>query len=708
MTIDLKDAALELYGNFYIFPCKPGTKIPAVKGWQTMKMSAQEIAEWWTNHPDHNIGMCPKLNEIVVVDVDLYKPECTFDLEAVTDEGGQVTAWSPRGGAHIYYSDMNKDWRNTLRDVDGVDIKHNGVIILPPSVNAEGEAYTWEGDELVIDDAPDWLLEGAAKDAAPPSQTSKETAALKLMGRGDDGGRLIDLVMASANTLNDREDWLAVGRGLFYEYSGGPMEVAARDAFTVWSAGWGGTSAIEEELVTEARRVWDSFEPVEEVAARGGKQITGGTVHHLLAKAPVRDPIKMDDDGYIEIDGEQLLGTELPDIEWLIEDMLPAGDLISFAGPSGAGKTRYISLLLACLLTGRTDVMGLPRAVSPIPTLYVANEEKGEDLQRRIKAAMSANGLRGGCKSFVRGKDSGRIRFLHMVEGKLVPNYPLLDKLIEKIKKEGIKFVVFDPFNTLGGEEENSAASVDQIMNCFSYISREGKCAVCFIHHTPKDRAESPDALSGDGNAWRGSGAIYSGLDEGFTLFPYLPPECVSGRDAKSMRRKLLQAQRDGKAERFIIVEHAKQREGQSIPATCYQFVSEPVRKNGPGIGALKYVDTSYAEMRSSDAVSGFAVLADATRRVVWGEALVRLWGEGEHELNLVDIDHAFVRDQVEHWPIEEEAKLRTDRGRGHDFITLMNEPVTVGDYRVVFSKTGNAGNGRKAYGLRVHKVTNE
>lgn len=701
MTIDLKSAAIELTGSFYIFPCKPGTKIPAVKGWQTMKMSAQEVEDWWTKHPDHNIGMCPRLNEIVVVDVDLYKPECTFDIEVVTDSGGEVTAWSPRGGAHIYYNDMGKEWRNKLRDVDGVDIKHNGVIIVPPSVNADGEAYTWaDEDGTSVIDAPDWLVEDAGKDAVAPSQTSRETAALKLMGRGEDGGTLISIVETSDNNLGDREDWLAVGRGLFYEYSGGPREAQARAAFMDWSARWAVKGAARGDLALEAERVWESFEPVEDGAARGVKQITGGTVRHLLAKAPVRAPIRMDDDGYIEIDGEVLLATELPDIEWLIEDMLPAGDLISFAGPSGAGKTRYISLLLACLLTGRTDIMGLPKAKSPVPTLYVANEEKGEDLQRRIKAAMSANGLRGGCKSYVRGKDQGRVRFLHVVEGKLVPNYPLMDKLIEKIRKEGIKFVVFDPFNTLGGEEENSAASVEQIMNCFSYISREGKCAVCFIHHTPKDRAESPDALSGEGNAWRGSGAIYSGLDEGFTLFPYLPPECTSGRDAKALRRKLLQAQRDNKAERFIVVEHAKQREGQSIPATCYQFVSEPVRKGGPGIGALKYVDTSYAEMRSSDAVSGFTELADATRRVLWGEALVRLWGEGEHELNLVDIDHAFVRDHVEHWPIEEEAKLRTDRGRGHDFITLMREPVTVGDYRVVFTKKGGAGNGRKAYVL--------
>ena len=669
---ELKQAAIELAEDgFWIFPCRAGTKIPAIKGYLDARMTVQEVSEWWDRHPTDNIGMNPEANGLVVLDLDLYKPEFNWDR----DVPGTMSVASASGGEHYYFEDGGYRFPGKFNGYEGVDIKHRGVVVLPPSRFGNG-VYEWGNDELPAR-LPDWFPTRVAVTVDPMA------AALMGVSRGADVPRLVETVKAADNTISDREAWLAVGHGLHYEAHGTQHEEAARDAWIQWCRRWDGSDDADT-LEVEAIKMWDCAADPSEVLASGRKPMTGGSVMHYLKPKPAAIPMaELDDGEYVAIDGNALLQAQLPDIDWLIDDMIPAGDLISIAGPSGVGKTRYISLLIACLLTGRTDLMGLPAANKPVSTLYFANEEKGEDLQRRIKAAMHANGLVGGRRSWVRGKDTGRVRFLTQEQGIVSPNLELLDQIIAKVKKEDIELVIFDPFNTLGGEEENSAASVDQIISCFHYIAQHTGAAVMFIHHTPKDRAEAPDALSGDSNAWRGSGAIFSALDEGFTLFPYLPPSCRAGKDAKENRRKLFQMQRDGNLDRFIVAEHAKQREGQTLPATTYKFVSHPVKTGGKPIGALQWVPLADAEAEMTDALNGVTALADAGQKVAWASALVSMLGDGEHLTNLTAVDQ-FCRDNhVEHWDHTGKDKILKGRGRGARLLEVLSSQTLAADHFV-------------------------
>ena len=659
---ELKQAAVALAEDgWWVFPCKAGTKIPAVRGYLTAKMTLEEIERWWDKHPDHNIGLCPETNGLVVLDLDLYKDECNWDKPKLKT----MAVKSASGGLHYYFEAGDHRFPAKFNGYEAVDIKHRGVVVLPPS-RFEAGIYQWDND-LSPQDLPDWFPTKVQVDVDPMA------AALMAAKRGTDDGRLIDLVLKAENTIDDRETWLAIGHGLHWEYSGTEREAAARDAWIDWCMRWDqGTDAAH--LKAEAIKMWDNAASPAEVVASGKRPATGATVmHYLRPKAPEIPPVDLNDGEYVAIDGNALLKAELPDIDWIIDDMIPSGDLISIAGPSGVGKTRYIALLIACLLTGRTDVMGLPPANRPVSTLYFANEEKGEDLQRRIKAAMHANGLVGGRRSWVRGKDAGRIRFLTQSEGMMVPNLELLDQIVDKVRREDIELVIFDPFNTLGGEEENSAASVDQIITCFQYIAQHTGAAVMFIHHTPKDRADAPDALSGDSNAWRGSGAIFSALDEGFTLFPYLPTSCRTGTKAKDARRKLFQLQRDGALGRFIVAEHAKQREGETIPATVYRFVSHPVKTGGKPIGALQWVPLADAEQELEDAISGVTALADAGQKVAWASGLISMLGEGEHFVTLTAVDQFFRDNRVEHWDLDGKDKILKSRGRGMKLLDVLS-----------------------------------
>lgn len=670
---ELKQAAIDLAEDgFWIFPCRPGTKIPAVEGYRTKKMTVEQVAAWWEDHPDHNIGLCPDLNGLVVLDLDLYKPECNWDRQVEPT----MMVRSASGGEHWYFDDGGHRFPGKFNGYEGVDIKHQGLVVLPPS-RFEGGQYAW-GNEEPVAQLPDWFPTKVRVEVDPMA------AQLLLAGRGEGAARLVEVVRSAPNVIDDRDTWLAIGHALHFETHGTDYEDAARDVWVEWCTRWEVSGADRAQLRADAIKMWDNAMPPEAVLAAGKTPMRGGTIlHHLRPRAVELPAADLTDGEYVAIDGDQLLRAQLPDIDWIIDDMIPAGDLISIAGPSGVGKTRYISLLIACLLTGRTDLMGLPAANRAVSTLYFANEEKGEDLQRRIKAAMHANGLVGGKRSWVRGKDAGRVRFLTQENGTLVPNLELLDRVIEKVKRDDIELVIFDPFNTLGGEEENSASSVDQIITCFQYIAQHTGAAVMFIHHTPKDRSDAPDALSGDSNAWRGSGAIFSALDEGFTLFPYLPPSCRAGKNAKDNRRQLFQMQRDGQVGRYIVAEHAKQREGETLPATAYRFVSHPVKTGGKPIGALQWVPLSDAEQELEDALSGVTALADAGQRVAWASALVSMLGSGEHFVTLTAIDQFFRDHKVEHWDHDGKDKILRSRGRGAKLLEVLASQTRAVDHFV-------------------------
>ena len=459
---ELKQAAIELAEDgFWIFPCKAGTKVPAVEGYRTKRMTVEQVAAWWDRHPHDNIGLCPDVNGIVVLDLDLYKPECNWDR----DVPSTMMVRSASGGEHHYFDDGGQKFPGKFNGYAAVHIKHQGLVVLPPS-RFDGGEYVW-GNDAPVARLPEWFPTRVAVQVDPMA------AQLMLAGRGEGAARLVEVVRSAPNEIDDRETWLAIGHALHFETHGTDYEDAARDVWVDWCTRWETSGADRNQLRADAIKMWDSALPPAEVLAAGKTPMRGGTIlHHLRPRAVELPPAGLNDGEYVALDGDQLLRAELPDIDWIIDDMIPAGDLISIAGPSGVGKTRYISLLIACLLTGRTDLMGLPAANRPVSTLYFANEEKGEDLQRRIKAAMHANGLVGGKRSWVRGKDAGRVRFLTQDQGMLVPNLELLDRVIEKVKRDEIELVIFDPFNTLGGEEENSASSVDQIITCFQYIAQ--------------------------------------------------------------------------------------------------------------------------------------------------------------------------------------------------------------------------------------------
>ena len=160
MRYSNKQAALSYASKGWkVFPVNAGQKTPlaalAPKGHKDATSDKVVVERWWTSHPNANIGLNLAASDLVCVDVDSYKEDCTFGTFMETHELPETLKQrSARGGNHyIFASPKDAVFPGTLGV--GIDVKHNGYILLAPSTFEEVK-YTWMND-FTPAEAPAWL-----------------------------------------------------------------------------------------------------------------------------------------------------------------------------------------------------------------------------------------------------------------------------------------------------------------------------------------------------------------------------------------------------------------------------------------------------------------------------------------------------------------------------------------------------------------------
>ena len=155
-----KQAALSYaQKGWKVFPVNPNLKTPLAElvpnGHKDATSDEATIDQWWTARSNANIGLNLAASGLVCVDVDSYKEDCTFDNFRKTHEFPQTLMQnSARGGTHFIFTSP-KDAKFPGGLGVGIDVKHNGYILLAPSTFDAG-SYSWINDLTPVD-APDWL-----------------------------------------------------------------------------------------------------------------------------------------------------------------------------------------------------------------------------------------------------------------------------------------------------------------------------------------------------------------------------------------------------------------------------------------------------------------------------------------------------------------------------------------------------------------------
>ena len=115
-------------------------KKPLVCGYTTRRFGASAIEKWSKEFPEANVGLCPGLNNLTVVDID--------DIRIVGDcvqrfGDTPLKTRTPRNGVHLWYRNSGETCRN-LRPNLAVDIKAiGGLVLLPPSANFQ-TGHQWQ------------------------------------------------------------------------------------------------------------------------------------------------------------------------------------------------------------------------------------------------------------------------------------------------------------------------------------------------------------------------------------------------------------------------------------------------------------------------------------------------------------------------------------------------------------------------------------
>ena len=154
-------------------------KHPSLPEWNKFATSEPDtIQGWWNKDPQMNIGVMCKTSGFFVIDIDprsggpdsFEKFEALVEgflpptIEAITGEytigGGKVMR-----GRHLFYKcDENEALVGNLKksNLNGIDIKHNGYVLIAPSRHFSGVCYEWAPGkapwEIEMATAPEELL----------------------------------------------------------------------------------------------------------------------------------------------------------------------------------------------------------------------------------------------------------------------------------------------------------------------------------------------------------------------------------------------------------------------------------------------------------------------------------------------------------------------------------------------------------------------
>lgn len=134
-------------------------KHPAINSWNSEASSdINRINDWWDNGPDNNIGVVCNQSGFFVIDIDprsggvpsfekfeeLLNGEIPPTVEAYT--GSYMSDGTYIRGRHLFFKiDHSEALVGNLKasGLPGIDIKHNGYVMLAPSRHGSGVNYEW-------------------------------------------------------------------------------------------------------------------------------------------------------------------------------------------------------------------------------------------------------------------------------------------------------------------------------------------------------------------------------------------------------------------------------------------------------------------------------------------------------------------------------------------------------------------------------------
>ena len=302
-----------------LIPVQPHGKAPLIeagKNYVNASSDVQQILKWTVQFPGCNWGLCLKASGLVCIDVDRKGVDEWESLVATHGEPKTLIAQSGSGvGRHyVFKNDAAEHYFGKL--CEGIDIKHNGYIVIAPSIHPSGGEYRWLNDEIPVR-MPEWLL-GRALHREPERPVVERKAV-----SSEDIAQIKSIVADLKQFPLDYSNWIACGQAIKTALDGDGLE-----HFVELSRGVSYRTGDED--LAEAK--WGTF-------AIDGERGFGTLVHlHRTLTKPHAEDV------FVEVPNEDPRWTLL-DGRWVTHSLAAALEKINDAGYAWIEDTARIACL---------------------------------------------------------------------------------------------------------------------------------------------------------------------------------------------------------------------------------------------------------------------------------------------------------------------------------------------------------------------------
>ena len=452
--------------GWHVLPVVPNGKVPATQhGVKDATTDPEQIARWWAQNPDFNIGIATgERSGIVVFDVDPRNggdSSWAMWVQAngkVPDGAMQLTAG---GGEHhigVYHPEIR-----SCKLAEGVDLLSDGRYFVAFPSSIDGRTYEWE--------ASSDPFYGVAPFSIPETWMQAYRAMRKPAERQQvlTGGGLIQ---------GSRNNGLTALGGAMRRYGMTEAEIMA--ALSIANETRCEIPLPSSELAQIVRSVC-RYEPESDVAASASIGSDAAEAILDAAMAEVQE--------YYFTRATSYLGQPAP-LQWIIKGWIPDSGVSMVYGESGSGKT-FITLDMACHIAAGLQWHG--HKTKHGLAVYMAGEGN-YGIRQRVAAWCKAHGVQNLDNLLISNK---------AIDVDSPAAAAQIINAVREVTQEDAVSLFIDTVNNHMSGDENSAKDTRNMLNACNIVARALNSGVCLNHHTGH-AAESKQRARGS-SAWKAS-----------------------------------------------------------------------------------------------------------------------------------------------------------------------------------------------------------
>lgn len=480
--------------GWHVLPVLPNGKVPATQhGVKDATTNAEQIARWWAQNPEYNIGIAAgSRSGIIVYDVDPRNggedswSDWTREHGAAPDGPMQLTA----GGGQHHIAAYDSEIRS-CKLTEGVDLLADGRYFVAHPSTIEGRRYEWEASSDPFDGIAPFQTPPAWK-AAYLKRTKTHTAASSAAQTGG-------LIQGSRN------NGLTALGGAMRHYGMTEAEILA--ALTIANETRCEIPLPASELSQIVRSVC-RYEPDTDIAASTGIGYDAADAILAASQAQTSE--------YFFTRATSYLSQPAP-LKWVVRGWIPDSAVTMVYGESGVGKT-FITLDIACHIAAGKPWHGKRTATGVV--VYMAGEGN-YGIRQRVAAWCRHHGV-------------------DRLDNLLISNKAIdIDSpsaaaqiigAVREVTPEDALMIFVDTVNNHMSGDENSAQDTRNMLNACQIVARALGAGVCLNHHTGHG-ADTKGRARGS-SAWKASldSSILASKLEGGTI----EISCTKMKDAEA------------------------------------------------------------------------------------------------------------------------------------------------------------------------------